>query len=78
MCIAVPAPVLDITPGDMPMGHIEHAGRRVSCCFAYVPEVQVGDYVIVQNGFAIEVLDPESAALTIALFEEFAEAAECT
>jgi len=72
MCIAVPARVVDITPGPMPMGHVAHGGADVACCFAYVPEAKVGDYVIVQTGFAIEVVDPESAAESLALFEEFA------
>jgi len=72
MCIAVPTRVLDIGDGPMPMGHVDHAGRSVACCFAYVPEAQVGDYVIVQSGFAIEVLDEQSAAESLALFTEFA------
>jgi len=70
MCIAVPVPIQDITDGPMPMGHVNHAGRLVSCCFAYVPEARVGDYVIVQNGFAIEQLDPQSAAESLAAFAE--------
>jgi len=72
MCIAVPARVVDITPGPMPMGHVTHGGADVACCFAYVPEARVDDYVIVQMGFAIEVVDPESAAESLAIFDEFA------
>jgi len=72
MCIAVPAPVLDITPGPMTMGHVLHDGVPVECCLAYVPEAKVGDYVIVQHGFAIEVIDQASAAESLAIFNEFA------
>ena len=70
MCTAVPVRILDISDGPMPMGHVDHAGRVVSCCFAYVPEAQVGDYVVIQNGFAIDLLDEESAAASLAAFAE--------
>jgi len=70
MCIAVPVQILDIGEGPMPMGHVAHANSCVVCCFAYVPQAQVGDYVIVQRGFAIEVLDPDSAAQSLAAFAE--------
>lgn len=70
MCIAVPVPIVDITPGPMPMGHVDHDGVIVACCFAYVPEARVGDYVLVQNGFAIDILDPESAAQSLEAFAE--------
>jgi len=72
MCIAVPVRILDITSGPMSMGHVDHNGTAISCCFAYVPEAHVGDYVIVQNGFAIDLLDEESAAESLAAFAELA------
>jgi len=70
MCIAVPVRITDITAGPMPMGHVDHDGTSVSCCLAYVPEAVVGDYVVVQNGFAMELLDPVSAAESLAAFAE--------
>ena len=70
MCTAVPVKILDIGTGPMPMGHVDHGDRTVSCCFAYVPEAQVGDYVVVQNGFAIDLLDEESANAALAAFAE--------
>jgi len=73
MCIAVPSPILDITPGILPMATVDHGGKVVTCSLMYVPEAQVGDYVIIQNGFAIEVMDPEAAALSLAAFAELAD-----
>ncbi|MCL2317181.1 MAG: HypC/HybG/HupF family hydrogenase formation chaperone [Actinomycetia bacterium] len=70
MCIAIPVRLTGITPGVMPMGTVEHAGATLACCLAYVPEAGIGDYVVIQNGFAIDVLDPESAALSLAAFAE--------
>ena len=78
MCIAAPVPILDITPGPMPMGHVDSAGVALPVCFAYVPEAQVGDYVLVQNGFAMEVLDPQAAAQSLAAFAELAESTGMT
>jgi len=70
MCIAVPVRILDIASGPMPMGHVDHDGNAISCCLAYVPEAHVGDYVIVQNGFAIDLLDEASATESLAAFAE--------
>ena len=72
MCIAVPVRIMDIGSGPLPMGHVDHAGTAVSCCFAYVPEAKVGDYVVVQNGFAIDVLDEQSARESMDIFTDFA------
>jgi hydrogenase expression/formation protein HypC len=37
------------------------------------PEAQVGDYVLVHVGFAIQRLDPEEALETLKLFDELEE-----
>jgi hydrogenase expression/formation protein HypC len=54
----------------MPMGHVDHDGTARVCCFAYVPEVRVGDFVVVQNGFALDILDQASAEASLAAFAE--------
>ena len=51
MCLAIPGKVLSIT-GDDPvtrMGKIDFSGIIKQASLAYVPEVQVGDYVIVTS-----------------------------
>ncbi|MCL2784408.1 MAG: HypC/HybG/HupF family hydrogenase formation chaperone [Propionibacteriaceae bacterium] len=68
MCVAKPVRIVEIGDGPMRMGLVE--GSAASYCFAYVPDAQVGDFVIVANGFAIEQLDEESAALSLAAFAE--------
>jgi hydrogenase expression/formation protein HypC len=70
MCFAIPARIAEILPGAMPMARLEGNVRPDSCCLAYVPEAEVGDYVIVRNGYAIEVVDGESARSSMALFAE--------
>jgi hydrogenase expression/formation protein HypC len=70
MCLAVPARIVAVDGGAIPMGRIDVAGVRTQeCCLAYVPAARVGDYVVVQNGFAVEVLDPQAAAESLAAFD---------
>ena len=70
MCVAVPAPILDITPGVMPIARIQRGDTIIECNLAYFPEAQVGDYVLVQHGFAMQLLDAQSAAESLAAFAE--------
>ena len=70
MCVAVPAPILSITPGVMPMARIRRGDAVIECNLAYFPEAVVGDYVLVQHGFAMQLLDAESAAESLAAFAE--------
>lgn len=73
MCLSVPVEIIEREPADsspMPMGVVTAAGEQRTCCLAYVPEAVVGDFVLVQNGFAVSVLDKEDAAKS---FDSFAE-----
>jgi hydrogenase expression/formation protein HypC len=49
MCLAVPGKVVQINhdPIGMTMGRVDFAGVKKDVCLAYLPEVKVGDYVIV-------------------------------
>jgi hydrogenase expression/formation protein HypC len=63
MCLAIPGKVVSIS-GDDPltrMGKVDFSGVIKQACLAYVPEVQVGDYVIVHVGFALGKVDEEEA-----------------
>ena len=67
MCVAVPCRVTEI---DGPVARAEVAGASVEVRLDLVDGVQVGDYVIVHAGFALERLDEEEAQATLALFRE--------
>ena len=59
MCLAIPGKVMEIT-GAEPLsraGRVNFGGIVKEVNLAYVPEAQVGDYVIVHVGFAISRLD---------------------
>ena len=73
MCLAVPGQVLDIT-GDDPLtrtGRVSFAGIVKQANLAYVPEANVGDYVLVHAGFALTVLDEAEALKTLAYMAEY-------
>jgi hydrogenase expression/formation protein HypC len=73
MCLGVPGKVIDIE-GDahLPTGTVDFGGVRREVCLAYVPDVSVGDHVVVHVGFAIAIVDENEAARTWALLEEMA------
>jgi hydrogenase expression/formation protein HypC len=63
MCLAIPGKVVSIS-GDDPlvrMGRIDFSGVIKEASLAYVPEVRIGDYVIVHVGFALSKVDEAEA-----------------
>jgi hydrogenase expression/formation protein HypC len=71
MCLAVPGRIIEIySVGDLPMGKVDYGGVVKEACLAYVPDAEVGQYVIVHAGFALNVLDEAEAQETLALFRE--------
>ena len=68
MCLAIPARVVEINDNDVAI--VELGGVRKDISLALVEGVVVGEYVIVHVGFALTRLDPEEAALTLALMAE--------
>jgi hydrogenase expression/formation protein HypC len=77
MCLAIPGKVIEIESAvDPMMGRADFGGVRRRVCLAWVPEVRVGDYVIVHVGFAISLMDEAEAAKTLALLNEAADGTE--
>jgi len=67
MCLAIPGRVLSIN-GET--GIVEFRGVKRKVVLTFVPEVKMGDYVLVHAGFAIQILDEEDAQETLRLLEE--------
>jgi len=71
MCLAIPGKVLEIdSSGPMKMGKVDFAGIQKNICLEWVPEVTVGEYVIVHVGFALSTMDEEEAMKTLDLLRE--------
>ena len=75
MCLGVPGKVIALEPDPlgMTMGKVNFAGIVKDVCLAYVPDVQIGDYVVVHVGFAISQVDEEEAGQVFAYLREMGE-----
>jgi hydrogenase expression/formation protein HypC len=68
MCLGIPGKVVEIDDSAaLRMARVDFGGVRKETCLAYVPEVGLGDWVIVHVGFAISQLDEEEALRTLEL-----------
>ena len=73
MCLAIPACVVELRPGDRAL--VEVGGVRKEISLSLVEGVRVGDYVILHVGYALQVIDPLEAAKTLELFAQAERAA---
>lgn len=79
MCLAVPGKIISISENDDPIlrtGKVSFGGIIKEVNLAYVPEAQVGDYVIVHVGFAISKLDEAEAQKTFEYLREIGDLEE--
>jgi len=72
MCLAVPGLVESI---DDDYADVDFGGVRKKVCVTLLPGLEVGEYVIVHTGYAIEKMKPAEAKKTLALWDEMAEMA---
>jgi hydrogenase expression/formation protein HypC len=69
--LGVPGRIIETQEGGlMRMGKVDFGGINREVCLAYVPEAEIGDYVIVHAGFAISRVDEAEAQETLALLVE--------
>lgn len=68
MCMAIPVRVVERLAGVAAVVDVDGERRPIS--LALVPDVQVGDYVVVHVGYAMLKLDPVEAECTLALLAE--------
>jgi hydrogenase expression/formation protein HypC len=71
MCLGVPGRIVQIDgPHELAMATVDIRGTRRETCLVYLPEARVGDWVLMQSGFAVTLLDEASAQESLALFGE--------
>jgi hydrogenase expression/formation protein HypC len=75
MCLGVPGKVESKVENEMgmTMAKVNFGGITKDICLAYVPEAEVGDYVIVHVGFALSKISEEEARETFQLLKEMGE-----
>ena len=65
MCLAIPMEVVRI---DGRQAVVRASGAELVAALDLVEDVKLGDYVIVHAGYAIQVLAPDEAKETLAIF----------
>ena len=71
MCLSIPAVVIEI---DGDVGKADVAGNIVDVNLTMVEDIEVGDYVLVHAGFAIQKYEREEALETIRILKEVFDA----
>ena len=70
MCLGVPLKVIKIH-GKEAVGEINNITKKIRIDF--VPNVQIGDFVMVHAGFALDVMEKEDANETIDILNQVME-----
>ena len=78
MCLAVPGKLIsmDDSPPLMRLGKVNFGGILKEVNLAYVPEVKLGDYVLVHVGFALSIVDETEANQVFEYLQKMEELAE--
>ena len=75
MCIAAPAHVIEINREDNFLV-ADFGGARQQAKIDLLPEVEIGDYVLIHAGYAIEKLSEEAAKESLEAWEELLDMLE--
>jgi hydrogenase expression/formation protein HypC len=70
MCLSVPAKIIEIN-GEM--ARVAVGETIVNASLQMLDDVEIGDYVLLHTGFALQKINAADAAETLALFEELEE-----
>jgi hydrogenase expression/formation protein HypC len=74
MCLAVPGKLLSIDESaPLKMGRVDFDGVVTDICLEFLPEAQVGDYVLAHVGTALTLLDEEEARETLEALRQLGE-----
>jgi len=78
MCLAVPGKIVSIEGEDpiLRTGRVDFSGVIKQIHLAYVPEANIGDYVLVHVGFAINIIDEAEARQVFEYLREMGDLAE--
>ena len=80
MCLAVPGKLLSIEGVDPTFrtGRVNFGGIVKDVNLAYVPDANIGDYVLVHVGFALSIVDEDEATKVFTYLKEMDELKELT
>jgi len=78
MCLAIPGKIISIEGADpiLRSGKVSFGGIIKQINLAYVPEAQIGNYVLVHVGFAISTIEEKEAEEVFEYLRRIGELAE--
>jgi len=78
MCLAVPGKVVSIDESnpELKMAKVNFSGVSKEVCIQWLPDVNVGDYVLVHVGFALNKIDEKDAEETLRILREMGDIEE--
>jgi hydrogenase expression/formation protein HypC len=77
MCLAIPGRISSLHDAlGVPMAKVDFGGITRDACLSYIPDAQIGDYVLVHVGFAISRIDEEEATRTYQYLAEMDQLSE--
>ena len=77
MCLGIPAQLVEIVDPKAKTAKAEIGGvRRLVSCALLEGKAQVGEWVLIHVGFALDRIDEEQAAETLQLLSDMGEAYE--
>ena len=75
MCIAAPAQIVKIDKEENVL-YADFGGARQAAKMDLLPDVEIGDYVLIHAGYAIEKLSEEAAKESLEAWEELLDILE--
>jgi hydrogenase expression/formation protein HypC len=76
MCLAVPGKIIEMEQGaPSRFAKVDFGGVTRRACLDFVPEANVGDYVIVHVGFALSRVEEQEALRTLEILQRMGELA---
>ena len=75
MCLAVPGKItsLDESNPELKMAKVNFNGVTKDVCVQWLPDVKIGDYVLVHVGFALNKIDEQDAIDTLQMLKDMGD-----
>ena len=73
MCMAVPALLISINPGGK-TGTVQYCGNEMTVSLALVAP-KIGDYLLIHAGFAIQIVEKDTASEILEVYKLLEDAA---
>lgn len=73
MCLAAPGKVesIDNSIDGLKMARVNFSGVIKNICVEWVPEVEIGSYVLVHAGTALSIVNEKEAKETMEIFQQW-------